>query len=94
MARDPTCASDIKADDIPAGIIASCPMHQRVIRVAQSCYGCEHFAGVAELNGDPRVPWERGHLVLCRYRRKILMQRLSEPGSEAKVINGAVIAGG
>lgn len=79
MAHDPTKASNLGARDIPLGIVSSCPLHQMMVSPATTCFVCPHFAGVAILNKNETIPWEQRHIVLCRYRRKITMQRIGAP---------------
>jgi hypothetical protein len=85
MADDPTKASDLTAADIPDGIVSTCPLHQMMVSPAATCFGCSHFGGVAILNPSEMIPWEQRHIVLCRYRRKIPMQRVGAPAAAGSI---------
>jgi hypothetical protein len=87
MASDPTKPSTLAPSDIPLGVVVNCPLHQVMVAPATSCFACPHFAGVAVLNAKPAavasIPWEQRHVTLCRYRRKLPMQRVGAPAPAA-----------
>ena len=89
MAKDPTKASSIGAGDIPVGVVVMCPMDQQLVSPATSCFACPHNGGIAILNDRPAavasISWEQRHMMLCRYRRKIPMQRV---GARAPAVIG------